>query len=158
MPALRVHFIQGLSPTRKTGDRPVNIPAGPDAACKHDGWQGHGPMALPPVVLVDLVWVGGNVGRPDTSLGLVCPFFVAFQAERACMQQRRLERQELLGLMGNVASPQPVPVPLPPVVLAGCVWVGGHVDSESPAVAGHALLCDDAESRSCVAGQRGNRE
>ena len=111
------------------------------------------------------------------------PRFLAFQLEGACVQQRLLERQELLvvceccrcpasartlatpracrlaGVVGMLAgrapllhhafhsfslsvegacvqqrllngsmllTAQPVPVPLPPLVLVGCVWVGGH--------------------------------
>ena len=43
------------------------------------------PIALPTVVLVGLMGVGGHVGRPGTSLGTVFPFCLAFKPERVCM-------------------------------------------------------------------------
>ena len=63
------------------------------------------------------------------------PLFLLFQLEGACVQQRLLERQELLVFCTNIASAQPVPVPLPPVVLVGLVWAGGNVGRPCTALA-----------------------
>ena len=51
------------------------------------------------------------------------------------MQQRLLERQELLVFGSNCAGAQPVPLPLPPVVLVGLFWGGGNVGRPCTALA-----------------------
>ena len=100
------------------------------------------PTALPPVVLVGFIWVEGNVGRPDTSLGPFRSFFLAFQLECACIQQCLLERQELLFLAtGNVACAQPVPIALPPVVRVDLIWAGGDVGRPGTSLAQLPPLC-----------------
>ena len=106
------------------------MPSTPDQVYKHEGWQGWGH------------WLGtGKVGvKKDQNF---LPFKKALLYTRslmlksvnewkawckrgireANMQQRLLERQELLVFFDtNIASAQPVPVPLPPIVLVGCVW------------------------------------
>ena len=60
------------------------------------------------------------------------PLFLAFQLEGACVQQRLLERQELLVFVSNVAGAQPVPVPLPPVVLVGLSGLEGMLAGRAP--------------------------
>ena len=83
------------------------------------------PVSLPPVVLVGFMWVGGDVGRPDTSLAPLLPLWTACELEGAYILQRLVERQELFVFGGNVAGAQPVPIASPPVVLVGLIWVGG---------------------------------
>ena len=63
------------------------------------------PVPFPPVMLVDLVWVGRDIGRPRTILASLLPLFLGhaplfplfriLQLEGACVQQRLLERQEV---------------------------------------------------------------
>ena len=83
---------------------------------------------------VDLVRGSGNVGRPRTTLAPLHPLFLTFQLEGPCVQQRLLERQELL-LVCQVASAQPVPIPLPPLVLVDLVWGRGNVGRPRTALA-----------------------
>ena len=85
------------------------------------------PIALPPVVRIAFMWVGGHVRRSGTSLGPVSPFLNVFQLQCACIQQRLLERQELLVFKGIVTGAKPVPIALPPVVFVVFFWVRGHV-------------------------------
>ena len=96
------------------------------------------PVRLPPIVLEGFIWSGGHVGRPGTSLGPVFPFFLGFQLESACMQQRLFERQELLVFAHtNVASAQPVPIALPSAVLVYFIWAGRHVGRPDSCLAPH---------------------
>ena len=90
MTATRVTFAS----TTVLGAQPVRVP-------------------LPPLVLVGSVRVEGTLAGCVSLL----PLFCAFQREGACVQQRLLERQELLFLpYTHIAGAQPVPVPLPTVV------------------------------------------
>ena len=57
------------------------------------------------------------------------------------MQQRLLERQELLVLGGNVPGAKPVPIALPPVVLESFIWSGGHVGRPGTSLAPLSPLC-----------------
>ena len=54
------------------------------------------PKPLPPIVLVDLFRGRRNVGRTCAGLVPLLPLFIACQLEGACVQQRLLERQEVL--------------------------------------------------------------
>ena len=93
------------------------------------------PMSLPPVVLVGYVWAGGHVGQSTSALAPRLPLFKAFQLEGACVQQRLLEREELVVFDTNITVTQPVPVPLPPLVLVGCVGGGGDISRPCAALA-----------------------
>ena len=53
------------------------------------------PEPLPSIVFVAAVWAGWNVVRTCTALAPPLPFYLGLQLERACVQQRLLERQEL---------------------------------------------------------------
>ena len=85
------------------------------------------PVPLPPLVLVDTMRVGGNIRRPCIALAPRMPRFLRFQFEGACVQQCFCEGQTLLLALLNVAGAEPVPVPLPPLVLVDPFWVGRYV-------------------------------
>ena len=93
------------------------------------------PVPLPALVLVELVRGSGYVGRPFTALAPRLPLSRALQLEGACVQQRLLERQELLVFGSNCSGAQPVPVPLPPLVLVDVVWAGRNVGRPFTALA-----------------------
>ena len=80
------------------------------------------PIALPPVVLVDLVWACRDVGSSFTDLAPHIPLFLGLQLEGACVQQCLLERQEMLIFWSNGAGTQPVPVPFPAAVPVDLFW------------------------------------
>ena len=60
--------------------------------------------------------------------------FVADEAELPRYAQALVKRQDLdfLGLAGLVAGAEPVVPPLPPAVLVGAAWEGGHVGRAHP--------------------------
>ena len=65
------------------------------------------PVPLPPVVLVGFIWACRDIGRPCTALAPLLPLFYAFQLEGACVQQRFVERQELLVFFDTSQCPYP---------------------------------------------------
>ena len=88
-------------------------------------------------VLVGCRWIGVDVSRPLAALAPLLPCYFAFHLERACVQTRFPERQELVPMApSNVASAQPVPAPLPTTfVLVGCVWIRGNIGRPFAALA-----------------------
>ena len=67
--------------------------------------------------------------------------FLAFQLEGSCVQKRLLKRQDLLVFFDtSSARAQPVPVPLPAIVLVGSIWARGNVSRPSPTFAPLLLL------------------
>ena len=80
------------------------------------------PIPLPTVVRVGSLWAGGDIGLPYSALAPRRPLWHGLQLEGSCVQQRFLERQELLLTANEVAGAQPVPVPLPPIVLVDALW------------------------------------
>ena len=85
------------------------------------------PVPLPPLVLVDLVWARGNIGRPCPTFAQHPPLRAALQVKRPCVQQCFREGHVHLFAGLDVACAQPVPKPLPPVVLVGSFWVRGDI-------------------------------
>ena len=93
------------------------------------------PPPLPTVVLVDLDLGRGFVGRTCAALAPRHPLFYAFQVAGACVQQRFLERQELVVFGSNCASAQPVTVSLPSVMFVDLVGSRGYVGRTCAALA-----------------------